>query len=1783
MNSTTQLNIVAGRPITIIGSTAIPSPIQLNVSDFYQGIFPGGTTRYSTGEPYEGMIVELRDLTVTALLNPARGTFTMQDAGGNEISTYDMSKFFTLGHGGTVIGPPDSVWAITYPLIGPGTKIRSIKGLINNGSGSEIARGYRIAPMYRGDVAFAPPVITSFSPLTGTVGSSVTIAGTDFEPTPANNTVYFGAVRATVTSASSTSLSVTVPSSATYAPITVTSTVTGLTAYSRAPFIVTFPSSQSIDTRAFAAKVDFAMDNNPFMLAVGDLDGDGRTDAVAASTDSSFFTLLRNTSAAGTIAFAPGIKLRAGEIPNNAFLGDIDGDGKLDLAHAAISANAVSIFRNTSTPGNLSFAAKLDSPVGANPRRIAIQDYDGDGKPDLAVTNLDNNAVSVLRNTSSVGNISFESKIDFATGNWPHFILAGDVDGDGKSDLIVMNYDGNSFSILLNTSTSGSLSFGAKVDFGTGARPYIAGLGDLDGDGRLDLAVPNMNGNSVSVHRNTSSVGSISFAPSVDLNVGNTPRRVAMGDIDGDGKPDLAVSIDGGNSVSIFKNVSTSGIVQFDARIDLPAGSNPLDVSISDIDGDTQPDLVVSNRTGSSVSTFRNVMTQQAVTFQVNMKVKMLESTFSPSSGDVVRVAGSFNGWNTSADTLRDADGDSIYTKTISNLQIGSITYKFWKTIRGGLEWEGDPSREYTVVAGSQTLPVVYFDRDSVVASNAGSAYLKNRSMVRVLDADPVRPDANPTAYQITGSAITLEAWIFPIGLPPFPGSDIIMSRPTPSNTPGGYDLAIRDTSQTGEPRLSFRVSLGDTHLVVRDVALAQVGVWQHVAGTYDGATAKLYVNGSLVASASLSRSIAAGQEGFFIGGRNNATAFHGLIDEVRLWNIARLQSDIQTYKDSTLIGNETGLAGYWPLDIATTVNGKYPIAVDKTTNHNDLWAIQDAEFVSQPTGSAVALPPELFLGVPEGTVGNTFSFTPSTGGWPIPVVSFVFGPIGMSFNPSTGYIIWVPISTQAGFNQMRLRATNSTGIAETTYTIWVNTLPTVWRTHNNNAVTLHVANSGVIGREDPTTGFNFNGLNGLWGATVIVGRASNQVSGTLYAREFAAQDTFSSIVSYLDGFDQAFETRFNDQRAANPIGVRITQRSHSKSTDPHRQTVILDYEILNTSGSEISGIYIGLAADFDVGDAPLNLPGYDVARGLVYTYQAVNMSNPFLYGMLPLTGTASGIGAWVGSPQLDQTDTAFYNCLTNFTTIPVSPPGDYREIVGTGAYNIPVGGSVRVMFALVAGTNLTELQATADAARSVLFRPQPTILSVRDVPNDQGGHVTLRWNASSLDDQIHNLPYYSIWRSLPDGALFATKQTRYVSTTSDTKPIEVADARIPTGDGIAVSPKYRFQMIDGVNYAWEWIADQPAHRFATYSYTAPTLYDSMSITNGRHYFLVSAQTNDPYVYYDSNIDSGYSVDNLSPSTPLHPGVIALDTVKVKLTWDRNLVDPDLSHYAVYRDTTSGFVCADSTEFCLTMDTTIIDSAVQRRLSYYYRVVAVDIHGNESPPTPELFNPSALTSRANIWVLLEGPYNPGTNSMNKTLNAGGYLAAHFGSIAIPAEAVDSISVELRNAASSPTTRKYLPAWLLTDGSIRDFSDTTKSYVEFDTLAGNYFLVIRHRNHLPVMTAMTQALNGATPPAYDFTSSQTKAYGSNAMKAVGTSPVRYAMVSGDASGNGQVAPSDINFVIRPALTQSGYRAGDINLNGQVQNTDMNIYTRPNLGKGTQVPSRPVEVEEKEVRQ
>jgi PKD repeat protein len=462
-----------------------------------------------------------------------------------------------------------------------------------------------------------PPAISSFTPTSGHVSKSVTVTGANFDTTPANNTLYFGATKANVTAATATSLTVEAPLGATFEPLHLE--VSGRTAFSDKFYLPTYEGTSTIDASTLAAKVDFTTGTTPQPLAIGDMDGDGKPDLVI-SNDPDIVSVLRNTSSTGVIngsSFAAKVDVATASSPSGLDLGDLDGDGKLDVAIANNLSTSVSLYRNLSNSGSISLSAKVDHTTGTQPTDVAIGDVDADGKADVAVSNLSSNNVSVLRNISVEGTIdanSLVAKQDYATATSPQGVALADIDGDGKPDLLVPGFGTNQLSVLRNTSTAGTVdasSFAAKVDFATASIPAGVITADIDGDTKPDVIVPNFSSTSVSVFRNTvtSGIDGTSLAAKVDYTLGTSPIAAAVGDLDGDGKIDLAVASQGSDFVSVLRNQAISGTINaasLATRVDYTTGDQPSGAAIGDLDGDGRSDLVVTNKNDNDLSIFRN-------------------------------------------------------------------------------------------------------------------------------------------------------------------------------------------------------------------------------------------------------------------------------------------------------------------------------------------------------------------------------------------------------------------------------------------------------------------------------------------------------------------------------------------------------------------------------------------------------------------------------------------------------------------------------------------------------------------------------------------------------------------------------------------------------------------------------------------------------------------------------------------------------------------------------------------------------------------------------------------------------------------------------------------------------------------------------------------------------------------------------------------------------------------------------------------------------------------------
>ncbi len=474
--------------------------------------------------------------------------------------------------------------------------------------------------------SLARPRITYVQPAFGKAGSSVTITGSGFSADTSGNIVYFGPVRATVTAASVTSLTVIVPFGSAFDFVTVTTG--GRSGSSPVPYCTVFDGPGGISPFSFESRVGISAGAMLRMGTVADLDGDGKPDIVC-SNDMNAVSIFRNTSVPGSLSsssFAGRVDVPVGSRPYKVAYGDFDGDGNLDLATANNSSYSVTILRNTSSPGSMAFT-RQDFSVMAVPQYLAVADIDQDGKPDLIVSGSDN-GLSVFRNTSEGSSIVFGERIDLDMRSCA--IAIADLDGDGNPDILVAGNPSNQsgyLTVFRNTSMPGNVTFDQKQVFAVG--PFARGIaaGDLDGDGAPDVVITSgadflAHPKAVSIFRNTSQQGSVQLAPRIDLaSVDSTAWDVSLADLDGDGKPDIAVPYSGipKGVACVYRNLSSPGNISFDGKVSFADGSGGYGINVADFDLDGRPDIVLHDYLGFGISVFRNTGSPQGPPVSVMM------------------------------------------------------------------------------------------------------------------------------------------------------------------------------------------------------------------------------------------------------------------------------------------------------------------------------------------------------------------------------------------------------------------------------------------------------------------------------------------------------------------------------------------------------------------------------------------------------------------------------------------------------------------------------------------------------------------------------------------------------------------------------------------------------------------------------------------------------------------------------------------------------------------------------------------------------------------------------------------------------------------------------------------------------------------------------------------------------------------------------------------------------------------------------------------------------------
>jgi hypothetical protein len=367
-----------------------------------------------------------------------------------------------------------------------------------------------------------------------------------------------------------------------------------LAAPERAPAAFTFAQDQ------FA----FNVGNQPFQVAAGDVTGDGRPDVGVAVGNPSTVTLLQRNAANTQFVAHTGSPFAVGGGANGLVFTDFNQDTRMDFAASGYTGDNIKLFLRQAN-GTYAAPSTIAAP---NAGALATADFNGDGWPDLAYTDFDNGQLVILKWNTMTSTFDVEGT-GYNTNNSPRNIAVGDLNGDNKPDAIVTNNGSSNVSVFLRNAAG--TAYGAATVIGTGTNPSGVVMADFNNDTKMDFAVSNFGSNTVQTFLGDGSGTTyVQDAGSpIDFGINSGPNGLAVGDLDLDGRKDLAVTNDTADKVSILRrNNSLSGFTKEDPP-SLGGTDGATSVAIFDWNGDTRPDLAVSNRDANTLLLLRSTTT----------------------------------------------------------------------------------------------------------------------------------------------------------------------------------------------------------------------------------------------------------------------------------------------------------------------------------------------------------------------------------------------------------------------------------------------------------------------------------------------------------------------------------------------------------------------------------------------------------------------------------------------------------------------------------------------------------------------------------------------------------------------------------------------------------------------------------------------------------------------------------------------------------------------------------------------------------------------------------------------------------------------------------------------------------------------------------------------------------------------------------------------------------------------------------------------------------------------
>lgn len=285
-----------------------------------------------------------------------------------------------------------------------------------------------------------------------------------------------------------------------------------------------------------------------------------------------------------------------GSEPHGLVVGDVNADGRPDIVFTNSNVHTVGVLLGQ-TGGTFSPMVTYSTGAGSAPFGVALGDVNADGRPDIVTANSRTNTAGVLLGQAGG---TFAPATAYSTGasGAPFGVALGDVNGDGRLDIVAVNSSTSTAGVLLGQAGG---TFAAVVSYSTGANsgPFRLALGDVNADGRPDIITANFGSNSAGVLLGQASG---TFAPVVLYATGTNsfPNSAALGDVNGDGRADIVTANYGAATVGVLAG-QAGGTFAAAVSYSTGATTSPYAVALGDVNGDGRADIITANSGSSTV------------------------------------------------------------------------------------------------------------------------------------------------------------------------------------------------------------------------------------------------------------------------------------------------------------------------------------------------------------------------------------------------------------------------------------------------------------------------------------------------------------------------------------------------------------------------------------------------------------------------------------------------------------------------------------------------------------------------------------------------------------------------------------------------------------------------------------------------------------------------------------------------------------------------------------------------------------------------------------------------------------------------------------------------------------------------------------------------------------------------------------------------------------------------------------------------------------------------------